>query len=155
MIRTPPPGWASVWLTAVLAGIIGYGVTLVVAGGRVDRAVFAPLGFGAPAGLAASDGHDHLLLVMAVLGAVLAGWGTTLLVVTRGPLRRGEPWAWTAISSGLAVWFLLDSVASLVLGSWAHALFNLGFVVVLAPPLLVLRQGPGAQSMRRLRTRAD
>ena len=71
----------------------------------------------------------------AVLGAVLAGWATLMFILVRGPLASGISWALPALAVPLAVWFILDTGMSLVLGYPTHALFNVPFALALGVPL--------------------
>lgn len=132
-------GWDR-WLTAVVCGVIAYGALLVVAGGTASR-LFELLGFGPDdGGTPAGAPTDYLRLIYGVLGAVIVGWFTLLLVVVRGPLRRRERWAWTAVVASATTWFVVDTVFSLVTGWPTHAAFNLAFAAGLAPPLVGLRR---------------
>lgn len=54
-----------------------------------------------------------------VLGAVIAGWGMTMVVVA-GSGRR----AWQGLLAGGAVWFVLDTVASVWHGALANVALN-------------------------------
>lgn len=127
-------------LQAVAALVIAYGLAMVIAGLFVADQLFDPLGFGPADGEIIDDaGRDYVRLIVAVLGAVLVGWGTTILLIARGPLRDGADWAWTSIAVPLAMWFVVDTGASLALGWPTHALFNVAFAAALAPPLLMLR----------------
>lgn len=123
------------WLEVVIVLVMAYSLVLVLAGDLALR-LFDFLGFGPGA---ASDAFlDYLRLPFAVLGAVMFGWMVLLFAVVRGPLRRGEPWAWNAVVLSLATWFALDTGMSFALGFPAHALFNVAFAVALAIPLIGL-----------------
>ena len=74
-----------------------------------------------------------------VLGAVMAGWSLLMMQIVHGPLREGSRWAWLMLVQSLALWFLLDTGMSLVLGYPSHALFNVPFAVALGIPLVSLR----------------
>lgn len=126
------------WLQVVLTVVLAYALFLVVAGATATRA-FSALGFGPPSGADGDVALAYLRLPFMVLGAVLAGWALTMLVVVRGPLREGAPWALAAIAGPVALWFTLDTTMSLILGFPTHALFNLPFALALGIPLLALR----------------
>jgi hypothetical protein len=118
----------------VLIGL--YAASLVVAGSATSR-LFDVLGFGMRSG-AIPEGlpQEHVLFVYGVLGSVLVGWMVLVAAVAAGPLRTGEPWAWTVLVLSVATWFLFDTGFSLAVGSWQHALFNLGFLAALGAPLV-------------------
>lgn len=79
-----------------------------------------------------------------LMGAVTAGWAVTIYFVAQNSLFRGERWGWFAVTEGVIVWYVLDTVASLAAGMPANALMNTVYlVVVLAPPLIALRPRDG------------
>ena len=122
------------WLQVVLALLFVYGLVLVVAGSFAQW-LFPLLGFGPPPSIESTELSAYLRLPFAVLGAVLAGWATLMLILVRGPLASGVPWALPALAVPLAVWFILDTGMSLVLGYPTHALFNVPFAIALGVPL--------------------
>lgn len=126
------------WLQVVLAALLAYALVLVFAG-SVAGQLFSVLGFGPPESIDSAAARDYLKLPFMVLGAVLAGWAVTMIQIVRGPLRDGSPWAPTILIRSVAVWFVLDTGMSLVLGFPTHAVFNLIFVTALGIPLLALR----------------
>ena len=129
---------ALAWLQIVLVGVFLYSLTLVFAG-RTAGSLFALFGFGPDESIDTSAVRDYLRLPLMVLGAVMAGWSILMIQMVRGPLREGSRWAWLMLVHSLAMWFLLDTGMSLVLGHPTHALFNIPFAVMLGVPLLSLR----------------
>lgn len=123
-----------VWLQVVLAVLFVYGLVLVVAG-SFAQSLFTLLGFGSPASIESTELTAYLRLPFAVLGAVMAGWAAMMLILVRGPLASGVRWALPALAVPLAVWFMLDTGMSLVLGYPTHALFNVPFALALGVPL--------------------
>lgn len=136
----PSPSPWDRWLTAVIGVIAVYGAVLVVRG-AVPAALFDQLGFGMTAsGITGGPERTYVLLIYGVLGAVLIGWMFLLLAVVRGPLLRRERWAWNAVAASMTAWFVADTTFSLAIGSPAHALFNIGFGLAVAVPLMALRR---------------
>lgn len=131
-------GWIR-WLEVVLVSVLAYSLLLVFAG-TVAGALFSLLGFGPPDAIDTPAVHTYLKLPYTVLGAVLAGWASTMLQLVRGPLRDGATWVVPLMGRSLALWFVLDTGMSFVLGYPTHALFNLSFGVALAVPLVRLRR---------------
>jgi hypothetical protein len=127
-----------VWLQAVLAGVCVYSLILALAG-RTAGTLFSRLGFGPDESIDTSAVRDYLRLPFMVLGAVMAGWSLLMIQIVRGPLREGSRWAWLILVQSLALWFLLDTGMSLVLGYPTHALFNMPFALALGIPLLSLQ----------------
>lgn len=65
----------------------------------------------------------------ALYGAIMIGWGTTLLLVGRVVLRRGDRELARSLLLGIVAWLLVEAVLSARLGVW----FNVGVdAVVLA-----------------------
>lgn len=86
-----------------------------------------------------TEAMAYIVFLYGVMGAVLAGFAVALLGIARGPLRRGERWAWWTIFGAVGAWFVLDVGFSLWTGYWPNALLNLGFAAVLFLPLFKLR----------------
>ena len=129
---------ASVWLQVVLSIVLGYSLLLVVAGSTA-HSLFRWFGFGPDPSIDTAEVRDYLRLPYMVLGAVMAGWTLSMIQLVRGPLREGSSWAFANLVRSLALWFVLDTGMSFVLGHPTHALFNIPFAVALAIPLLSLR----------------
>jgi hypothetical protein len=70
-----------------------------------------------------------------LMGAVMAGWFGSIFLGL-GVRRRA---VWDAALGGIALWFVADSVASMVQGFPVNALINLGLVVLAVPLLLLSR----------------
>jgi hypothetical protein len=132
----------SIWdrvLLIVVAAVAVYAFLLVVAGLWLGDTVFDLLGFGPEHGNVESAQRDYIRLLYGVLGAVIVGWMATIAAIVVEPLRRREPWAWSAIVISVTIWFVLDTGLSLVLGFIGHALFNVAFAIGLAVPLAAIR----------------
>jgi hypothetical protein len=123
-----------VWLQVVLVLLFAYALVLVFAG-SVAEAMFSALGFGPPDSIVSGEFSTYMKLPFMVLGAVMAGWAILMMVIVRGPLRAGSSWAVAALAGPLAVWFVLDTGMSVVLGFPTHAIFNIPFAIALGLPL--------------------
>lgn len=77
----------------------------------------------------------YISLVHGVLGAVMFGWGTTLLLIILGPLKRKSQESWKIILVSLIAWFVPDTVFSIYTGFWQNAVFNSIFLVLFLIPL--------------------
>ena len=76
----------------------------------------------------------------ALYGAIMIGWGTTLFLVGRAALRRGDRKLARSLLLGIVVWLVIEAAFSARFGVW----FNVGVdAVVLAlfavPLIAVLR----------------
>jgi hypothetical protein len=77
----------------------------------------------------------------ALYGAIMVGWGVTLLSVSRLAFRRDSRELKIALLAGLAVWLCLEAAAS----AWFHVWFNVGVDVA----VLVLLGAPLLRSIRQ------
>jgi hypothetical protein len=77
----------------------------------------------------------YITLTHGVLGAVMFGWGATLLLVLFGPFRRGSVEAWRTLIIALLAWFIPDTPYSLSTGFWQNAALNMVFALMVAPAL--------------------
>jgi hypothetical protein len=133
--------WADNVLAAVIVAVAVYAGGLVIIGQFVGDEVFGALGFGpGSAGITGGEALEYTTFIFGVLGAVIIGWMVLTFVVARGPLRRREPWAWTAVAASIGVWFVVDTGFSLAVGQVEHAVFNFGFLVPIAVALAALRR---------------
>lgn len=77
----------------------------------------------------------YISFIYKVLGAVMIGWMITVLFLLLGPFRKGDPMAWNTITTSIVIWFVGDSVASILSGFAMNAVFNIGFLVLFIIPL--------------------
>jgi hypothetical protein len=130
---------AIMWLQLVLGAVFVYSLLLVFAG-SLAGSLFSWFGFGPKESIDTSEVREYLLLPYMVLGAVMSGWVLLMLLIVRGPLRDGLPWARKYLIWSLSLWFILDTSMSLVLGYPTHALFNISFAVALGIPLALIKR---------------
>lgn len=83
---------------------------------------------------------QHQGWVYGVLGATMAGWGLMLFFIVKYPFRQREKWAWTATTTSLGCWYLLDTAISLYFGVVFNAVFNTLLLLLVLPPLVVTRK---------------
>ena len=126
------------WLQLVLVVVFLYSLLLVFAG-SIAGSLFSFFGFGPDISIDTNEVRDYLLLPYMVLGAVMSGWVFLMLLIVRGPLKEGLPWARRFLMQSLSIWFVLDTLMSLVLGYPTHALFNIPFAVALGIPLVFMK----------------
>ena len=73
----------------------------------------------------------------AVMGAVVLGLGATMFRVARS-VDQGPVGVARGLRDGLLAWFLVDTTASLLHGSWQNSIFNVLSLAVGLPPLMVV-----------------
>jgi hypothetical protein len=81
--------------------------------------------------------HDVLLpWESALYGAVMVGWGVTLLLVGRVAFRREDRELRRALLAGLAVWLALEAAASAWFGVWFNVGVDIAVLLFFGAPLL-------------------
>lgn len=136
----PPSRFWTNWLLAVSAGVVAFGLVLVVAP-SVARQGFSLLVYAAPERIDTfgQEPARYIALAHAVLGGVMVGWGTALLYVTKTLFARGSKTAWNLITLSLAAWFIPDTSYSVLSGYWQNAVLNAVFLILFAVPLWATR----------------
>lgn len=71
----------------------------------------------------------------ALYGAVLVGWGATLLFVGRLAFRRKDGELKRALLAGLGIWLVLEAAASVWLGVWFNVGVDVAVFALLSIPL--------------------
>jgi hypothetical protein len=72
----------------------------------------------------------------ALYGAIMMGWGVTLLLVGRIAFRRDDQELKGALLVGLAVWLAVEAAASAWFGVWFNAGVDVAVMALFAVPLL-------------------
>jgi hypothetical protein len=99
--------------------------------------VVRPFFGGAPLSAEARGFHRW---AFGVWGSTLAGWGACLVFLVRHPLRRRERWAWSAVMTGLLIWFPLDTFVSFHLRVHFNVGLNVVVLLLALIPLLLMRR---------------
>ena len=74
-----------------------------------------------------------------VVGAVMLGWGFSMLYVVNHPFMQKEQWAWRSIFYPVLVWYILDSGISAYFGVIFNVVINTILFLQIVAPLLFLR----------------
>ena len=72
----------------------------------------------------------------ALYGAIMVGWGVTLLSVGRLAFRRQDRELKRALLGGLVVWLALEAAASAYFGVWFNVGVDIAVLVLFGAPLL-------------------
>jgi hypothetical protein len=72
-------------------------------------------------------------------GAVMAGWGFSMLYVVKHPFRRKERWAWCCIFYPVIIWYVIDTSVSTYFGAHFNVLINSILLLQIIAPLLFLK----------------
>ncbi len=125
------------WLTVWCGAVALFGLILFTAGWAttdpIARMPFALLGNPLPA-----EPDRYLRFTTSLMGAVTFGWASALYAAFRAAwaLPSGTGPVWRTITGGIAVWYLIDSVASIANGFALNAVSNTVFVALYLVPLL-------------------
>lgn len=135
-----PSRFWTTWLLAVTAGVVVFGLALVVAP-TIARQGFSLLVYASPDRIDGfgQESVSYISLTHAVIGAVMAGWGSALFYVTRTLFPTGSRIAWNVVALSVAVWFVPDTSFSLLSGYWQNAILNTVFLALFALPLWAVR----------------
>ena len=77
--------------------------------------------------------------MLGVSGAVMIGWGLSMLYVVNNPFKRREQWAWRSIFYPVLAWYLIDSSISTYFGVGFNVMINSILFLQIVAPLLFLR----------------
>lgn len=82
--------------------------------------------------------HRDVLLnwESALYGAIMTGWGFTLLLVGRTAFKRNDRELKRLLFVGIATWLAIEAGASIWLGVWPNAGVDLAVAIIFAIPLL-------------------
>ncbi len=73
-------------------------------------------------------------LLSAVIGGVMVGWGTVLLLMIRELFPREPDLVRKLILRSIWAWFVVDSLGSLAAGAPVNIVLNLGFLLAFVIP---------------------
>lgn len=127
------------WLIVVTGGVIVYGLMLILLP-QTTHTLFNTLFFASSESIRriGTDSSHYVALVYGVLGAVIIGWMVTIMALLISSFPTQPRNTWNIITLSVVTWYIIDSGFSLVIGSLAHVLFNTGFFVLFAVPLIAL-----------------
>jgi hypothetical protein len=136
--RPKVPAFWFRWLLVVIVGVMLFGISMILSPDLI-RQFFSLLFYASASSIESRFGTAavaYITLVHGVLGAVMFGWGVSLLLVLLGPFQRGSREAWLILSVSVTVWFVPDTLFSLWTGFWQNAVINLAFALLFAIPLV-------------------
>ena len=117
-------GGLGLWFRAASAILVLFGITYLVLGLKilpVDRAILLPW-------------------ESALYGAIMTGWGVTLLLAGRLAFRRNDRELKRALALGLFTWLAVEAAASAYFSVWFNVGVDVAVFVVFAIPLLRTRE---------------
>ncbi len=75
----------------------------------------------------------------AVLGGVMVGWGTMMLLIVRNFLNNNFVLVRKLILVGIMSWFVIDSTGSFLAELPGNVVLNVSFLCLFLPPLLFVK----------------
>jgi hypothetical protein len=72
----------------------------------------------------------------AIYGAIMMGWGTTLLLVGRIAFRRSDPQLMKVLIYGLLVWLVVEGAFSVYFKVWFNVGVDMAVLALFSVPLL-------------------
>lgn len=128
------------WLRCASLMVSVFGLFLVLAP-SLTRQGFAMLVYSDPQriDIFGPEAVRYIALSHAVIGSTMVGWGVALYLVNKHLVAKGVKLGWNIIGCSLLLWFVPDTLFSVLTGFWQNALLNLSFAVIFVIPLLGLR----------------
>ena len=126
------------WLLVVIVGVMLFGISMIMSPHLISQ-FFSLLFYASANGIESQFGTAavaYITLIHGVLGAVMFGWGMSLLLVLLRLFQRGSREGWLILSVSVTVWFVPDTLFSLWTGFWQNAVLNLLFALLFAIPLV-------------------
>lgn len=108
---------------SLLPNLVRQGFSLMVFGSAAYIDTFPP------------DAIRYITLAHAIMGAVMIGWGASMMYTLFTQFRTGEWTGWVSIAVALILWFIPDTTMSILTGFWQNAVLNIGFILLFAIPL--------------------
>ena len=124
------------WLVAANIGVMLFGIAQALFPNLV-RQGFGLMVFGSATYMDTfpQDAIRYITLTHAVMGAVMIGWGVSMMYTLFTQFRAGEWIGWLSPAVALTLWYIPDTAMSIVAGFWQNALLNTIFIVLFAIPL--------------------
>jgi hypothetical protein len=89
----------------------------------------------------------------AIYGAIMMGWGTTLLLVGRIAFRRNDPELMKVLIHGLIVWLAVEAASSIYFRVWFNVGVDIAVLALFSIPLLnamvLIKKQSASNSERR------
>lgn len=114
----------TVWFRTITAILIGFGLLYVFFGLKIfsNNINLIP--------------HNVLLnWESALYGAIMLGWGVTLLLVGKVAFKRNDKELKRALLTGLAAWLIVEAAASAWYGVWFNVGVDAAVLALFAVPL--------------------
>ena len=125
------------WLKGASVLVVGFGLMISLAAYPATSGLtlfYTDLVFW-PLDGAQSISMPEARILCAVLGGVMVGWGVLLWLISAKLYHREPDLARSMIYWSISIWFITDSIGSIVAGVPINAFLNIGFLVAFVLPL--------------------
>lgn len=78
--------------------------------------------------------------IYAVLGATICGWGVIQAFIVHYPFKKKERWSWNALTTGIILWFLIDTSLSAYFNVTYNVILNSVIFLLIVVPLLYTKK---------------
>ena len=83
----------------------------------------------------------------ALYGAIMMGWGVTLLMVGRIAFRRNDVELMKAMLYGIVLWLIVEGLFSAYLGVWFNVGVDIGVLILFSYPIIKVLRNPEQKSL--------
>ncbi len=83
---------------------------------------------------------EYQRFIYGVLGATMAGWGIFLAFISHFPFKNREVWSRYCITTGLLLWFSIDTSISIYYKVYINVVGNLFFLIFTMLPIVFTKK---------------
>ena len=129
--------------------MVGVGILLIAVGAVAAWTTTGPLAFMGvifvdlavlPLDGAQSFAATETRLLMAIVGGLTAGIGAAIWMIARHLYAQNPVVGRKILLTFILIWFVVDSVGSVLSGAWFNAVLNTGLLVAMILPLLWVKE---------------
>lgn len=70
----------------------------------------------------------------------MAGWGIMMAFIFHHTFDNRQKWVWNAVMLGLFVWYIPDTIISVLHFAYSNAIMNTLLYILLAIPLIIKKK---------------
>jgi hypothetical protein len=129
------------WLIVVSWIIIGFGLSLVTISQSpyfdiLNKPVLQIFNISPE-----SYGTKKIIIwLYSILGATMAGWGMCIYLMLKHAFVKKEKWTWIALLISMIIWFIPDTIISVLYGAYFNVIINTLILFIIALPLSFVYQ---------------
>ncbi len=140
---THPTATSALKFASLFCALIGLMMVATLLGGHALMAMFLDLTH-LPFDGAQTFSSDSELVLGAISGGLLFGFGVMAHQVTTHVYAHNPALGRQIILRGILAWFVVDSSGSLLAGAWFNVFLNSGFLALFCLPILAAQSAKSA-----------